>query len=326
MEHSTREVSDPAPAPFLSILIPAYNEERNLEPLLEFFRSECSQLPGEVEVLVDVSGSTDASAEIAKRLAQRWPAIRVLDIGRRDGLLEALVRLAGAARAPLLLRADADIDVQPGTVAALLERMRDPAVGIVSPQLGFSPGRSRIVNTLHAAYLEIHHQVSLLSPKTTVFQLFRRIDSPLPADAGVEDVALQERIEASGLRAIYAPEGMVRNAPPATLREWIRQQVRYVRALENHAARGYPAAPSTARVRVLIHALGNTLAEGRVSRVNVCLFLGGELVVRSLAAAGPLVPIAGSFDWEPVEGTKDLSWAPLGPSASALSESRVRTP
>lgn len=312
--------------PDLSVIIPAYNEERNLPALLVFLKHELASLPVRAEILVDVSGSTDRTPTIAAELASDFPVLRVIDTGHRDGLLEALARLVHAARAPLVLRADADIEVAPGTIAKLLETMRDPSVGITSPRLGFVPGRSRIVNRLHEAYLEIHHQVSCLSPKTTVFQLFRPPAAALPSDAGLEDVALQELIEASGLRACYVPEGMVRNAPPSTLREWIRQQVRYVRALASHAERGYPASPSTARVPVLILALGRTLAGGKVSRESVLLFLAGEFTVRVLAAAGPLVQISGSFGWEPVDGTKELTWAPFGSSTPSLGESQARSP
>jgi cellulose synthase/poly-beta-1,6-N-acetylglucosamine synthase-like glycosyltransferase len=316
---------DSAPVPDLSVIIPAYNEERNLPPLLAFLQQELAALPIRVEVLIDVSGSTDGTAAFALDRARSFPGLRLIDTGHRDGLLEALSRLVASARAPLLLRVDADIQIAPGTVVRLLEKLQDPSVGIASPRLGFVPGRSRIVNHLHEAYLEIHHQVSCLSPKTTVVQLFRRLTGPLPTDAGAEDVALQELVESTGLRAAYVPEGMAMNSPPATLREWLRQQVRYVRQLAKHAERGYPASPSTARVPVLLLALGRTLAEGKVSRENVLLFLAGELTVRSLAAAGPLVRISGSFGWEPVEGTKELNWGPFAPTGPSLRESQVRS-
>ncbi|MCI4334503.1 MAG: glycosyltransferase [Thermoplasmata archaeon] len=312
--------------PELSILIPAYNEERNLRLLVEFLRAECASIPVRAEFLVDVSGSTDRTPEIARELASVIPTMRVVDVGRRDGLLEALARLMALARAPLLLRADADIQVLPGTVEKLLACLRNPAVGIASPRLGFVPGRSRIVNQLHAAYVEIHHQVSSLAPKTTVFQLFRRVDVPLPRDAGLEDVMLQELVEASGLTAEYVPDGLVRNAPPSTLREWIRQQVRYVRSLASHARRGYAASPSTARAAVVIRALGRTLANGEVPRSSVILFLSGETVVRTLAASGALVSVGGSFDWEPVDGTKELHWHPMAPAAPHLTESTAQAP
>jgi hypothetical protein len=325
MPTDSSSAQDSTPVPDLSVIIPAYNEERNLPPLLAFLQQELSALPVRAEVLIDVSGSTDGTAALVLDRARSFPGLRLIDTGHRDGLLEALSRLVSAARAPLLLRADADIQVAPGTVAWLLEQLHDASVGIASPRLGFVPGRSRIVNHLHEAYLEIHHQVSSLSPKTTVFQLFRRPSGPLPADAGLEDVALQELIESTGLRAVYVPEGLVRNAPPSTLREWLRQQVRYVRALASHAERGYPASPSTARVPVLLLALGRTLAEGKVSRESVLMFLAGELTVRALAAAGPLVQISGSFGWEPVEGTKELNWGPFASSGSSLRDSQVRS-
>ena len=58
----------------ISVIIPAYNEEKSLEACLEsvfanqFFSLEC--------ILVD-DGSTDSTLELCKRLADRYPSVKV---------------------------------------------------------------------------------------------------------------------------------------------------------------------------------------------------------------------------------------------------------
>lgn len=73
--------------PFLSIIIPAYNEEQRLPDTLE---RVCSFLAGQTytaEVLVVENGSTDRTFEIAHEFAQRYSQLRVLqEDGRGKGL------------------------------------------------------------------------------------------------------------------------------------------------------------------------------------------------------------------------------------------------
>ena len=92
-------------APELSVVIPAYNEEkrlgRGLERLRQYFEQECV-LPGGVEILVVDDGSTDGTVRVAQEWAARIPYIRLLSNGQnrgkgysvRHGMLEARGRVA----------------------------------------------------------------------------------------------------------------------------------------------------------------------------------------------------------------------------------------
>ena len=70
----------------LSIIIPAHNEEQRLPPVLEayakFFREKMGV---EAEILVVVNGSTDDTASVVERIAERHPSIRVIDEPRSIG-------------------------------------------------------------------------------------------------------------------------------------------------------------------------------------------------------------------------------------------------
>lgn len=64
--------------PFLSIIIPAYNEEKRLPQTLEQVCSFVSAQPYPVEILVVENGSHDRTAEIAAEFAARCSYLRVL--------------------------------------------------------------------------------------------------------------------------------------------------------------------------------------------------------------------------------------------------------
>jgi glycosyltransferase involved in cell wall biosynthesis len=92
------------PAPELSIIIPAYNEEkrlpRALERIQEYLAAERSLEQTEI-ILVD-DGSTDATVRIAEEWSARIPELRIIVNGRnrgkgysvRHGMLEARGRVA----------------------------------------------------------------------------------------------------------------------------------------------------------------------------------------------------------------------------------------
>ncbi len=72
---------------FLSIIIPAYNEERRLPDTLEKTAAFLQAQPYTYEVLVIENGSTDRTLEIAQSFAQRFPFIRAIhEDGRGKGL------------------------------------------------------------------------------------------------------------------------------------------------------------------------------------------------------------------------------------------------
>lgn len=83
-------------SPFLSIIIPAYNEEQRLPYTLEQIFSFLKEQSYQAEVLVIENGSTDRTYQIATGFAQRYPNLRVLQEKQRGkgnavrlGMLEA---------------------------------------------------------------------------------------------------------------------------------------------------------------------------------------------------------------------------------------------
>jgi len=66
------------PQPFLSIIIPAYNEENRLPHTLEQACIFASAQPFEVEILVVENGSRDRTFQVAQEFASRYSFVRPL--------------------------------------------------------------------------------------------------------------------------------------------------------------------------------------------------------------------------------------------------------
>jgi glycosyltransferase involved in cell wall biosynthesis len=82
--------------PFLSIIIPAHNEEKRLPPSLVKIDQFLKTQPYSAEVLVVENGSADRTLEIAQEIARQMPGLRVLKEQQRGkglavkrGMLEA---------------------------------------------------------------------------------------------------------------------------------------------------------------------------------------------------------------------------------------------
>lgn len=109
--------------PFLSIIIPAYNEEKRLSIALQQLIDFLSLQPYTSEVLVVENGSQDRTQEIAQQFAQLYPQVCVLHNPQRGKGL-AVQRGMLAARGEYRFMCDADFSMP----ANQINRFLPPAV------------------------------------------------------------------------------------------------------------------------------------------------------------------------------------------------------
>jgi dolichol-phosphate mannosyltransferase len=109
----------------LSLIVPTYNESRNLEELLRQLTAVLEpRLAGEYEILVVDDDSPDGTWAVAMRLAERWPAVRVMRRRSEKGLSTAVIRGWQAARGEVLAVIDADLQHPPEVLARLWEAIK----------------------------------------------------------------------------------------------------------------------------------------------------------------------------------------------------------
>jgi dolichol-phosphate mannosyltransferase len=106
----------------LSLVIPAYNERENLAPLLEEISAALSGRSYEVIVVDD--GSTDGTLATLQTLRQRYPALRYIAFEANAGQTAAFAAGFRAARAPVVITLDADLQNDPADIPMLLDAMR----------------------------------------------------------------------------------------------------------------------------------------------------------------------------------------------------------
>lgn len=298
----------------LGVIIPAYNESANLRSLLNFLRlypSASTHAPLELRVWLDVSGSTDGTTEAARSYARGWPALEVVDTGVRDGLLCAVDRLLHLATGDVILRMDADVRVTADTLDRMLTQLTATGGGIVGGRIVPAPSKSWWVRRLSPAEYELHHQVSRVTPKTTVVQMFRSARIRLSPEVGVEDQAIQAQVNELVGPAVYAPDAIVTVVPPANLRDFLYQRSRTIEHLHAHRARGFGSPPTDSWGAVGAATLA-ALRERTVPALDLALFLGAEGGARLAAFWTRLTGRTRTFAWDPIPDTKQPVWATVG--------------
>lgn len=120
------------PSPRLSLIIPTYNEARNVGPLVQQLTSALGPVVGEdYELIVVDDDSPDRTWEQAQKLSAAFPRLRVMRRQGERGLSSAVIRGWQAARGEVLAVIDGDLQHPPEVVARLwaeMERGADLAV------------------------------------------------------------------------------------------------------------------------------------------------------------------------------------------------------
>ena len=126
------------PAPALSLVIPAYNEEVRLSASLDAVARFAAAHPGGCEVILVDDGSSDRTAEIARAFAARHPFSRVLVNDRNRGKGYSIRQGALDARGETILISDADLSTPLTESAKLLARLAAMGEGIAIGSRGLA--------------------------------------------------------------------------------------------------------------------------------------------------------------------------------------------
>jgi len=112
-------MSEERQRPFLSVVIPAYNEERRLGPTLARIKEYLGAQGYEAEILVVNNASSDRTSEVARKAG-----VEVLEEPQR-GKGAAVRRGMLAARGEYLLFSDADLSTPIDEMEKLMQALRE---------------------------------------------------------------------------------------------------------------------------------------------------------------------------------------------------------
>ncbi|MBT2187089.1 polysaccharide deacetylase family protein [Sphingobium nicotianae] len=127
-----------APQPKVSVIIPAYNEEKVIVDSIT--RVLASDYPA-LELIIADDGSKDATSALVARHYGADPRVRLLTLVN-GGKASALNRALGHASGEIIIALDADTQFLPDTIAKLVRWFANPRIGAVA-------GNARVGNKVN---------------------------------------------------------------------------------------------------------------------------------------------------------------------------------
>ncbi|MBI4504208.1 MAG: glycosyltransferase family 2 protein [Chloroflexi bacterium] len=108
---------------FLSVVLPAYNEEANVAATASEAAAVLTRLGLDYEIVVVDDGSHDATAAVVRRLAAENPRVRLVQHATNRGYGAALASGFAAARGDLVFLTDADKQFDIAEIERLLPHL-----------------------------------------------------------------------------------------------------------------------------------------------------------------------------------------------------------
>jgi glycosyltransferase involved in cell wall biosynthesis len=112
-------------APFLSVVVPVYNESASLEPLARRIADVCKAEGYRVEIIFVDDGSSDATAGVLANLAKSDNAIKFIVLKRNFGQTAALAAGLDHAAGDFIITMDGDLQNDPADIPKLLDKCRE---------------------------------------------------------------------------------------------------------------------------------------------------------------------------------------------------------
>ena len=214
--------------PELSIVIPAFNEALRLPATLDAIHRYLAERRLDAEVLVVDDGSRDDTAEVVRRRAQGWPALRLVSGDRNRGK-GAAVRLGmTAASGRFRIFTDADLSVPIDDLERILSPLRNgTAVAIASRALPDSDVQrhqpfiremmGKVFNRVVRVFVLGGIHDTQCGFKGFTAEAAERVFPPLQTDGFGFDVEVLYRARVAGCAIVEVPTRWV-NSPQTTVR------------------------------------------------------------------------------------------------------------
>jgi glycosyltransferase involved in cell wall biosynthesis len=118
--------------PYLSLVIPCYNEQENVPTLLQRVEASLSKIGKPFEVVMIDDGCTDETPKMLAEAMKQKPWLRVIKLACNSGQSAAFEAGFEAARGELIATIDADLQNDPEEIPRLLSLLDEHKVDMIT--------------------------------------------------------------------------------------------------------------------------------------------------------------------------------------------------
>lgn len=233
-DRRSRAPEVPSPAPLVTVLIPAHNEEAVIVSAVERVLASAYE---HTQVIVLDDGSTDRTAELVERQFTSTNRVQLLRLTKR-GKAAALNRGLQLALGQYVIALDADTQFEPQTIGRLVRWFADPRLAAVA-------GNAKVGNRINLVtrWQALEYVVAQNLERRALMALgcvtvvpgavgaWRRsaleVVGGFPEDTLAEDQDLTMAVQLKGYRVAFDPTAIAWTEAPATIAGLLRQRARW---------------------------------------------------------------------------------------------------
>jgi cellulose synthase/poly-beta-1,6-N-acetylglucosamine synthase-like glycosyltransferase len=179
--------------PSVSVLIAAYNEEAVIEERLKN-ALEMDYPRDKLEIVVASDGSTDRTAEIVGRYADR--GVRLLDYKPRRGKATVVNSAFPELKGEVVILSDANTHTEPDAARKLVRWFRDPKIGVACGRLILTDSKhGKNADSLYWQYetflkTQEGRLGALLGVNGAIYAIRKSVYTPIPDDTLIDDLVI----------------------------------------------------------------------------------------------------------------------------------------
>jgi cellulose synthase/poly-beta-1,6-N-acetylglucosamine synthase-like glycosyltransferase len=229
-QRRARAGSSAVPTTPVTVIIPAYNEERSVGARIHNILA--ADYPRElIDVLVVSDASTDGTNAIARSFESE--GVRLIVQERRSGKTAGLNRAIQIARGDVVVFTDANAAFHSHTIRALVEYFDDTTVGLVSGYTRYAVDAAGDVAEVTNAYTSLERTLKRAESRWgccvgadgAIFAMRRSLYRTL-RDDDINDLVLPLSVIDQGFRCVFAEEAYCSENAGDTLESEFRRQSR----------------------------------------------------------------------------------------------------
>jgi cellulose synthase/poly-beta-1,6-N-acetylglucosamine synthase-like glycosyltransferase len=222
-----RSFETPQCYPFISVVIPTYNEEQIIASRLDSLVR--SRYPADKMEVVIVDSSSDNTPVILDSYSRKYPMIKVIHDKERKGLATALNQAFRACSGEIVVKSDSDLTLAEDTLERIVSHFSDPRIGAVT-------GRVNVANagaSNEVQYRGLHDAIQLSESKIDsvfmahTFSAYRRHLMKEYKQKEYGDETIQTiHIRKQGYKVVFDPGVKFYEDYPEDGKERLRQKIR----------------------------------------------------------------------------------------------------
>jgi cellulose synthase/poly-beta-1,6-N-acetylglucosamine synthase-like glycosyltransferase len=222
--------------PEVSIILPAYNEEKTIGKSIE--RSRTQHYRGKTEIIVIDDGSSDRTYSIAKTYADKYPNVKLIRYEKNQGKSHALNMGFAQAKGDICVFSDTDSMMIPEAISRMVSHFKDPRVGMVAGMVIVQNEKNLLTRLQQIEYLvsqsiirfcQSSQKNVLICPgactavRTAIARKVSVTDRTITEDADFTFAVWKE-----GWEICQEPEAISYTEAPSNLRSLINQRKRWL--------------------------------------------------------------------------------------------------